>query len=110
LLGIWRAGGVAVPLAVSYPAAELEYVIRDSAAEIVIADSSASGMLLPIAASAGVTCATSGVLLSAPPRGDVPGGSVAAGSRRASTRNQHGIVSRLERLPSSARFPRSIID
>jgi malonyl-CoA/methylmalonyl-CoA synthetase len=30
--GIWRAGGVAVPLAVSHPPAELEYVIRDSAA------------------------------------------------------------------------------
>src|SRR4051794_10568036 len=36
LLGIWRAGGVAVPLAVSHPPAELEYVIRDAAAEIVV--------------------------------------------------------------------------
>ena len=35
--GIWRAGGVAVPLAVSHPATELEYVIRDSDAEIVVA-------------------------------------------------------------------------
>ena len=30
--GIWRAGGVAVPLAVSHPPAELEYVIRDAGA------------------------------------------------------------------------------
>ena len=30
--GIWRAGGVAVPLAMSHPPAELEYVIRDSGA------------------------------------------------------------------------------
>ena len=30
--GIWRAGGVAVPLAISHPPAELEYVIRDSGA------------------------------------------------------------------------------
>src|SRR3989475_4893361 len=33
--GIWRAGGVAVPLAVSHPPPELEYVIRDAEAEIV---------------------------------------------------------------------------
>jgi malonyl-CoA/methylmalonyl-CoA synthetase len=35
--GIWLAGGVAVPLAVSHPPAELEYVVRDSGASIVIA-------------------------------------------------------------------------
>jgi malonyl-CoA/methylmalonyl-CoA synthetase len=35
--GIWRAGGVAVPLAVSHPPAELEYVIRDSGASVVVA-------------------------------------------------------------------------
>ncbi|HZM58439.1 MAG TPA: AMP-binding protein, partial [Vicinamibacterales bacterium] len=28
--GIWRAGGVAVPLAISHPPPELEYVIRDA--------------------------------------------------------------------------------
>ena len=36
--GIWRAGGVAVPLAVSHPPAELEYVIRDSGASVVVGD------------------------------------------------------------------------
>src|SRR5687767_2722843 len=36
--GIWRAGGVAVPLAVSHPLAELEYVIRDADASVVVAD------------------------------------------------------------------------
>ncbi|HYR31301.1 MAG TPA: acyl-CoA synthetase [Gemmatimonadales bacterium] len=34
--GIWRAGGIAVPLAVSHPAAELEYVIGDADAEAVV--------------------------------------------------------------------------
>jgi len=34
--GIWLAGGVAVPLATSHPPAELEYVIRDADASIVI--------------------------------------------------------------------------
>src|SRR5215207_9787577 len=36
--GIWRAGGVAVPLAVSHPQAELEYVIRDADASVIVAD------------------------------------------------------------------------
>lgn len=35
--GIWRAGGVAVPLATSHPPAELEYVIRDAEAKVVLA-------------------------------------------------------------------------
>ncbi len=35
--GVWRAGGVAVPLAVSHPEAELEYVVGDADAEIVVA-------------------------------------------------------------------------
>ncbi len=34
--GIWRAGGVAVPLAPSHPTPELEYVIRDADAEVVV--------------------------------------------------------------------------
>ena len=33
---IWRAGGIAVPLAVSHPLPELEYVIEDSGASILI--------------------------------------------------------------------------
>ena len=40
--GIWRAGGVAVPLAVSHPPAELEYVIRDSGASVVVGDEASS--------------------------------------------------------------------
>jgi malonyl-CoA/methylmalonyl-CoA synthetase len=36
--GIWRAGGVAVPLAPSHPPAELEYVVRDADASVVVAD------------------------------------------------------------------------
>ena len=35
--GIWRAGGVAVPLATSHPPAELEHVIQDAEPEIVVA-------------------------------------------------------------------------
>ena len=34
--GIWRAGGVAVPLAVSHPPAELAYVLDDAAPDTVV--------------------------------------------------------------------------
>jgi malonyl-CoA/methylmalonyl-CoA synthetase len=47
--GVWRAGGVAVPLAVSHPPAELEYVIRDSGASVVVADQASAATLMPIA-------------------------------------------------------------
>jgi malonyl-CoA/methylmalonyl-CoA synthetase len=50
--GIWRAGGVAVPLAISHPAAELDYVIRDSGASLVVSDPTSAAMLMPLAKSA----------------------------------------------------------
>ena len=50
--GIWRAGGVAVPLAMSHPPAELEYVIRDSGAAIVVGDPACAGALMPAAQAA----------------------------------------------------------
>ena len=47
--GIWRAGGVAVPLPIAHPAAELEYLIRDSEASIVSADAENAAIVEPIA-------------------------------------------------------------
>jgi malonyl-CoA/methylmalonyl-CoA synthetase len=47
--GIWRAGGIAVPLAVSHPPAELEYVVRDADAEVVVAHPEFAEVLGPIA-------------------------------------------------------------
>ena len=47
--GIWRAGGIAVPLCVSHPKPELEYVIADSGASIVIAHPDFEAVLRPIA-------------------------------------------------------------
>ena len=38
LWGIWRAGGIAVPLCPEHPAPELEHVIRDSGARTVVFD------------------------------------------------------------------------
>jgi malonyl-CoA/methylmalonyl-CoA synthetase len=63
--GIWRAGGVAVPLAVSHPPAELEYVIQDSAASIVVADGAFAEILRPLAESVGARFAIATELVGA---------------------------------------------
>ena len=34
--GIWRAGGVAVPMAISHPVAELEYMLDDANPEVIV--------------------------------------------------------------------------
>ncbi|GET42632.1 acyl-CoA synthetase [Microseira wollei] len=47
--GIWRAGGIAVPLCVSHPKPELDYVIADSGASIVIAHPDFEAVLRSIA-------------------------------------------------------------
>ncbi|MGH7451008.1 MAG: acyl-CoA synthetase, partial [bacterium] len=52
--GIWRAGGIAAPLCVSHPQPELEYVIADSGAEIVIAHPDFAKTLQPIAEKRGL--------------------------------------------------------
>jgi malonyl-CoA/methylmalonyl-CoA synthetase len=62
LLGIWRAGGVAVPLALSHPAPELDYVIQDSQAATVVADPAAAGVLEPIARRVGARFVTTAAL------------------------------------------------
>jgi malonyl-CoA/methylmalonyl-CoA synthetase len=47
--GIWRAGGIAVPLAVSHPPAELEYAVRDADAAVVVAHPELAETLRPVA-------------------------------------------------------------
>ena len=49
LWGIWRAGGVAVPLAVSHPLPELDYTVSNSGAEILVAHPEFETRLQPIA-------------------------------------------------------------
>jgi malonyl-CoA/methylmalonyl-CoA synthetase len=51
--GIWMAGGVCVPLAVSHPPAELEHVVRDSGASIVVGGGRQADALEAIAGAAG---------------------------------------------------------
>ncbi|MFZ5825742.1 MAG: acyl-CoA synthetase [Bacillota bacterium] len=47
--GIWLAGGIAVPLAVSHPPAELAYVLADSDAAVVVAHPDLSERVQPLA-------------------------------------------------------------
>lgn len=47
--GIWRAGGIAVPLCTTYPPASLQYVIDDTATKIIVASSRYASILQPIA-------------------------------------------------------------
>jgi malonyl-CoA/methylmalonyl-CoA synthetase len=51
--GIWLAGGVAVPLAITHPPAELEHVIRDSQPSIVVGSGRQEDALRAIAEAAG---------------------------------------------------------
>ena len=64
--GIWRAGGIAVPLPLSHPSADLEYLIRDSESSIVIADADNAAAIEPLANSAGVKFCRSESLFSEP--------------------------------------------
>ena len=52
--GIWRAGGIAVPFAVSHPDAELEYTVDDADASIVVAHPQFAERLRPIAEARGL--------------------------------------------------------
>jgi malonyl-CoA/methylmalonyl-CoA synthetase len=52
--GIWRAGGVAVPLPLNSTKPELEYLIDDSAASTLVFDAQAAPLLAPIAAARGI--------------------------------------------------------
>jgi malonyl-CoA/methylmalonyl-CoA synthetase len=47
--GIWRAGGIAVPLCISHPRPELEYVIINSGASIIVAHPNFEDILRAIA-------------------------------------------------------------
>jgi malonyl-CoA/methylmalonyl-CoA synthetase len=64
--GIWRAGGVAVPLALSHPPAELEYTLGDSESESVVADAAHARTIVPLARMLGIRPVSSAVAMRAP--------------------------------------------
>ena len=66
LWGIWRAGGIAVPLPLSHPPAELDYLIHDSDASIVIADADNAAVIEPVSMSRDARFYLSDALTGAP--------------------------------------------
>jgi malonyl-CoA/methylmalonyl-CoA synthetase len=52
--GIWRAGGIAVPLPLNSPRSELEYFIGDTGASTLLFDTPAASLVSPIAIAGGI--------------------------------------------------------
>ena len=52
--GIWRAGGIAVPLPLNSPRSELEYLIGDTGASILVFDTPALPLVSPITTAGGI--------------------------------------------------------
>src|SRR6266545_5739805 len=71
--GIWRAGGVAVPLAVSHPPPELEYMIRDAEAEIVVVHPDLARTLDRVSLPPGARAVTTPQAIGTAPRSRLPG-------------------------------------
>jgi malonyl-CoA/methylmalonyl-CoA synthetase len=70
--GIWRAGGTAVPLAVSHPEAELDYAVGRCGAATVVADAALAGRVRGIAAARGLRLEDAAVLGDGPAPGGLP--------------------------------------
>lgn len=68
LAGVWRAGGLAVSLAVGDPAAELDYVLRDAEIDTIIAGHAFAQAVKPLASGAGTRLRTIDEMLSAETR------------------------------------------
>ncbi len=65
--GIWRAGGTAVPLPVSATRPELEHMVNDSGASLVVSEAPFETVLQPIAESAGARLLTTTHAFEHPP-------------------------------------------
>ena len=52
--GTWAAGGISVPLCISHPAPELEYVITDANASLIVASQEFYSLVEPIARARGI--------------------------------------------------------
>ncbi len=48
MVAVWKAGGAWVPLDTTYPAPRLAYLVSDSAARLVITDTAAEGLDVPV--------------------------------------------------------------
>ncbi len=78
--GTWRAGGIAVPLCVAHPEPELDYVVEDSGAEILVVEPELRGRLEPIARRRGLPLLSGNDLLEGEPIAALPAVDTAAGA------------------------------
>jgi malonyl-CoA/methylmalonyl-CoA synthetase len=90
LWGIWRAGGVAVPLPSGAPAAELQYLIDDTRASMLIGDRAGAAILGTCAAQKDINTFLVDEML-AHPEADLPG---ISSDRRAMILYTSGTTSR----------------
>ena len=65
--GIWRAGGIAVPLGMMHPLPELEYVVEDTGAMTIVADAGLLEKVRPLAESHNLPLLSSRELISHEP-------------------------------------------
>ena len=70
--GIWRSGGLAVPLATSHPAAELAYVLDDASPEAVVAHPDLIDRVSGVAAERQLPVLQTPALLAEGPTGVLP--------------------------------------
>jgi malonyl-CoA/methylmalonyl-CoA synthetase len=70
--GIWRAGGVAVPMAVSHPLAELEHVLDDARPAAVVAHPELAPRLADAPGARGIPLALTSDLFGRAPDRDLP--------------------------------------
>jgi malonyl-CoA/methylmalonyl-CoA synthetase len=73
LWGVWRAGGMAVPLANSHPEAELAYVLDDAQPEALVAHPILVRRVQRLAAERGLPLLSTPALLKAGPAAQLPG-------------------------------------
>ncbi len=74
--GTWRAGGIVVPLALSHPAPELEYAIRDAQAETVVVQPDLAANLAAVRLPPGTRLLTTDEALGTSPGAPLPAVSV----------------------------------
>ena len=88
--GIWRAGGIAVPLPLDSPKPELDYILGDTGATALLFDAEAESLLAPLAAARSICALPCDRLFDCPPA-ELP---EVASSRRAMILYTSGTTSR----------------
>lgn len=58
---IWQAGGIAVPICVSYPAASIQHVLDDALCSIIVCDSEFESVLNPLSLKRGIPLLSSSI-------------------------------------------------